>query len=370
MIIRKEQMATTDMNDNSAENSQGQNRTLINRTLVRIKVLQVAFAYYQNEGEGLSKNEEGTTKKKALTLPAVHKQLEKSYEDTYNLYLLLLDLVYELTRYAQQRIEDTQERAKIMHTPFEANWRFVNNRFAQQLFENKTLRSAIEERRLGWDAAHESLGILYKQIADSPFYEEYMNKEDCSYDDDKAIWRKIFNNLLTDNTEMENALEELEIALDGRDWTVEADMVISYVVKTIKRFKEESGANQLLLEMFQEDKNAWAGTDNKNKEHEFGERLLDSVLKNSEEYENLIVSCLKNWDKERLSYMDTIILKVALAEITTFPDIMLQVSMNEYIDIAREYSSENSPMFINGILEEAVATLKRENKLLKAVQAE
>ncbi|HCS87133.1 MAG TPA: transcription antitermination factor NusB [Bacteroidales bacterium] len=358
------------MNDNFAETPQGQNRTLINRTLVRIKVLQVVFAYYQNEGEGLPESGEDGTKQKAQTLCDARKQLEKSYEDTYNLYLLLLDLVYELTRYAQQRMEDAQERAKIMHTPFEANWRFANNRFAQQLFENKTLRSAIEERRLGWDAAHESLGTLYKQIADSSFYEEYMSKEDCSYDDDKAIWRKIFNNLLTDNTEMENALEELEIALDGRDWTVEADMVISYVVKTIKRFKEDNGANQLLLEMFQEDKNAWAGTGNKNKECKFGERLLDSVVKNSEEYENLIVSCLKNWDKERLSYMDMIILKVALAEITTFPDIMLQVSMNEYIDIAKEYSSENSPMFINGILEEAVATLKRENKLLKAVSAE
>lgn len=370
MIIRKAQMATTNMNDNSAENSQGQNRTLINRTLVRIKVLQVVFAYYQNEGKELSGEKDSTTKSKTLTLPAVHRHLEESYEDTYNLYLLLLDLVYELTRYAQLKIEDAQERAKIMHTPFEANLRFVNNRFAQQLFENRTLRTALEERRLGWDAAHESLGILYKQITDAPFYEEYMSKDDCLYDDDKAIWRKIFSNLLTGNPELENALEELEIALDGRDWTVEADMVISYIVKTIKRFKEENGADQLLLEMFQEDKEEQADTNGKNKECEFGERLLDSVLKHSEEYENLIVSCLKNWDKERLSYMDMIILKVALAEITTFPDIMLQVSMNEYIDIAREYSSENSPMFINGILEEAVATLKRENKLLKAVPAE
>lgn len=347
------------MNDNFAENPQGQNRTLINRTLVRIKVLQIVFAFFQNEGKETSDNTEGTSKRKTLTLPAVHRQLEDSYEDTYNLYFLLLDLVYELTRYAQTRIEDTQERARIMHEPFEANWRFVNNRFALQLFENRTLRTAIEERRLGWDAAHESLGTLYKQITDAPFYEEYMNKEECSYDDDKTIWRKIFNNILTENTELENALEELEIALDGRDWIVESDMIISYVVKTIKRFKEENGADQPLLEKFQE-----------NREGEFGKRLLDSVLKNSEEYEGLIVSCLKNWDKERLSYMDMTILKVALAEITTFPDIMLQVSMNEYIDIAREYSSENSPMFINGILEEAVTTLKRENKLLKAVPVE
>lgn len=346
------------MNDNSTEALRGQNRTLINRTLVRTKVLQTVFAYYQNEGGENNENLK-MLNGKANTAAAAVRQLKESYDNTYNLYLLLLDLVYELTRYAQERIEDAEERAKIMHTDLTTNLRFVNNKFAQQLFENRTLRTALDERKLSWNAAHESLAILYKQIVDSAFYTAYMNEETSSYESDKTIWKKIFSNLLAENTDLENALEELEIALDGRNWTTEADMVISYIVKTIKRFKEENGSEQTLLEMFQEYYEA-----------QFGTKLLESVLAHSDEYEDLIVSCLKNWDRERLSYMDKMILKVALAEITTFPDIMLQVSMNEYIDIAREYSSDNSPMFVNGILEEAVATLKRENKLLKAIPVE
>lgn len=357
------------MNDHRTEGAAGKNNTLVNRTLVRIKVLQIAFAYFQDEDKDCA-TEGNEQSAKMLSMPLWEGLLEKSYEDTYNLYLLLLDLVYELTRYAQTRIEEMEEHAKIMHTPFHANWRFVNNRFAQQLFENKTLRRAIAERNLGWDAAHESLSILYRQIVESPFYDAYMKSEDSSYMSDKTIWKKIFTLLLTDNEELGNALEELEIALDGRNWTVEADMVISYVVKTIKRFDEANGAEQELLEIFQSDRSGGDELTNKGKERDFGKTLLQSVILHSAEYEQRIESCLKNWEKDRLSYMDMIILKVAIAEIMTFPKIELQVSMNEYIDIAREYSSDNSPMFINGILEEVVSSLKRENKLYKAIVVE
>ncbi len=357
------------MNDHTTEGAAGKNMTLVNRTLVRIKVLQIAFAYFQDADRDDSA-EGSDPSSKMLSMPLWTSLLEKSYEDTYNLYLLLLDLVYELTRYAQTRIEEMQEHAKIMHNSFHANWRFVNNRFAQQLFENKTLRRGIAERNLGWDAAHESLSILYRQIVESPIYDAYMKSAESSYRSDKAVWKKIFSVLLTENEELGNALEELEIALDGRDWTVEADLVISYVAKTIKRFDEENGADQELLEIFQSDRNGGDELTNRGKERDFGKTLLESVILHSDEYEQRIVSCLKNWEKDRLSYMDMVILKVAIAEIMTFPKIELQVSMNEYIDIAREYSSDNSPMFINGMLEEVVSSLKRENKLYKAVVVE
>lgn len=357
------------MSEQRTEGSAEKNMTLVNRTLVRIKVLQIAFAYFQDmDNEHAADGGDPLLKKMSMSL--WEDLLEKSYEDTYNLYLLLFDLVNELTRYAQTRIEEMEDRAKILHTPFHANLRFVNNRFAQQVFENKTLRRGLAERNLGWDAAHESLNILYRQITESPIYDAYMKSEESSYASDKTVWKKIFGLLLTDNEELGNALEELEIALDGRDWTVESDLVISYVVKTIKRFKEENGAEQELLAVFQSDKSSGEELTNKGRERDFGKTLLESVLLHSDEYEHRIESCLKNWEKDRLSYMDMVILKVAIAEIMTFPKIELQVSMNEYIDIAREYSSENSPMFINGILEEVVSSLKRENKLYKAVMVE
>lgn len=314
---------------------------MINRTLVRTKAVQTLFAFGSNEGK---------------TRHTAEKELLSAFSDTYNLYFLLLDLVSELTSYAQQKIEEAQERAVAMHQDYNANPRFVNNRFAQQLFENRTLRRYLTDQKLCWDAGHEALAPLLKQITESDFYKEYMASEESSYEADKAVWRKIFSHVLANNEQLESALEELEIALDGRNWTTDADIIISYVVKTIKRFREENGSDQPLLEMFDTEA-----------ELDFGKRLLRTAIEHADEYEDMIAESLKNWEAERVAYMDMVILKVALAEITAFPEIALQVSFNEYIEIAREYSSENSPQFVNGVLEETVRRLKNENKLLKAV---
>lgn len=314
---------------------------MINRTLVRTKVVQNLFAYGSNEGK---------------TRLTTEKELLSAFSDTYNLYFLLLDLVNELTSYAQQKMDEAQERAVAMHQDYNANPRFVNNRFAQQLFENRTLRHYLTEGKLCWDVAHDALAPLYKQITESDFYGAYMSSDDVSYEADKAVWRKIFCHVLAGNEQLESALEELEVSLDGKNWTTDADIIISYVVKTIKRFREENGSDQALLEMF--DTEAELG---------FGKKLLRNAIEHSEEYEKLISGSLKNWDAERIAYMDMVILKVAIAELMSFPDIALQVTFNEYIEIAREYSSESSPQFVNGVLDEVVRRLKQENRLLKAV---
>lgn len=314
---------------------------MINRTLVRTKVVQTLFAFGSNEGK---------------TRLTAEKELLSAFSDTYSLYFLLLDLVNEITSFAQQKIDELQERAVAMHQDYDANLRFVNNRFARQLFDNRVLRSYLADQKLCWDAGHEYLALLYKQICDTDFFKSYMAAEESSYEADKAVWRKIFAHVLGGNEQLEGALEELEISLDGKGWTTDAEIVISYVVKTIKRFKEENGADQPLLEMFDTEA-----------ELNFGKKLLRTAIDNADQYEDMISENLKNWEAERVAYMDMVILKVALAEMLTFSDIALQVTFNEYIEIAREYSSESSPLFVNGVLDEIARKLKQENKLLKAV---
>lgn len=314
---------------------------MINRTLVRTKVLLTLFAYYQNEGK---------------TKFTAEKELMRSFSDTYSLYFLLLDFVNELTTLAQQKIDDAQERAQAMHTDFNANPRFVQNRFARQLFENRTLRHYLEDQKLSWDAAHDAVENVYRQLIDSDFYKDYMSSTETSYEADKAVWRKIFTYLLADSEQMENAFDELEVTLDASGWAADMNVILSYVVKTIKRFREENGADQPLLEMFDSED-----------EVDFAKKLLRLTIEHSDEYEQLIADALKNWDADRIAFMDKLILKTSLAEIFGFPSIAVEITMNEYLDLAHEYSTESSPQFINGVLDQIIRRAKAENRLLKAV---
>jgi N utilization substance protein B len=155
---------------------------------------------------------------------------------------------------------------------------------------------------------------------------------------------------------LQTALEEMELVLDQNYWTQEIDIILSYVVKTIKRFKQTNGDDQPLLQMFDSEE-----------EVNFAKDLLRLSIEKHEEYNELVVSHLKNWDADRIAYMDKIILQTALTEILNFPDIALEVSLNEYLEIAKEYSSEKSHIFINGILDEILRKYKQENNLLKAM---
>jgi N utilization substance protein B len=154
-----------------------------------------------------------------------------------------------------------------------------------------------------------------------------------------------------------SALEELEIRLDHQGWTVDIDLILTYVVKTIKRFKQENGDEQELLEMFDSDS-----------ELVFAKDLLRLSIEHADEYRELIAHAAQNWEADRIAYMDYIIMIAALTEITQFNDIALEVSMNEYIELAKEYSGEKSYTFINGILNKIVQNLRAENKLFKAVR--
>lgn len=312
---------------------------MINRTLVRTKVIQTLFAFYK-DGE-----------KTALT---ARKELLNSFSDTYSLYMLMLAFADELTTFADEQLQLNKERAAITHQAYTPNRRFVNNKIAQQLFNNRRLRTYLEEQKLCWDAGLSAIPAIYKQLIESPFYIEYMALDAPTYEDDKQLWRKIYANLLMDNEHLTAALEELEVILDHQGWTTDIDLVLTYVVKTIKRFKEENGDDQSLLEMFDSEQ-----------ELNFAKDLLSTAINNADEYRALIASVLKNWEAERIAYMDSIILIAALAEITQFNNIALEISMNEYIELAKEYSGEKSYGFINGVLNKIVQNLQQENKLFK-----
>jgi len=317
---------------------------MINRTMVRAKVIQTLYAYYKNE-----ENTPLTAKKELL----------KSFDNTYSLYMLLLDFVNEITTLYEEREEEEQQRAIVLHEEYHPHRNFINNRFAQQIFNNRQLRGFLKEKGYSWDVAHEELKALFRQIIATDFFQEYQALDAPTYADDKQVWRRIFVDVLADNDELESALDELELALDTSGWATDANVVISYVFKTIKQFKENSSKDQPLLDMF-----------NSEDELAFAKELLQKAIAGRDEYIMMIDNHLNNWELSRIAYMDIIILQTALAEIIGFPSIALQVSINEYLELSKEYSTDKSYAFVNGVLNSIIQDLKDENRLIKAVALE
>lgn len=312
---------------------------MINRTLVRTKVVQTLFAQYSGSDH---------------TALSARKTLLNKFSSTYSLYMMMLSFADELTTYAEEQISQNQKRAAVLHQSYTANRNFVNNRIAQQVFNNRRLRNYLDTENLRWDTGMSAIEATYKLLITTSFYQKFMALEAPTYEDEKALWRKIYGSLLLESETLNSALEEMEVALDQEGWTTDMDMVITYVIKTLKRFKEDDTDELPLLDMFGSEE-----------ELEFGKNLLQWSIELTEENKALIAKALQNWEADRIAYMDQIILLVALAEIRHFNEIALEISMNEYIEIAKEYSSEKSYVFINGVLNRIVNDLREENKLFK-----
>ena len=315
---------------------------MINRTLVRTKVVQTLFAQQKSNDQ---------------TQLTARKTLLNKFSSTYSLYMMMLSFADELTTYAEEQIAENQRRATVLHQTYEANRNFVNNRVAQQIFNNRRLRNYLENEHLTWDVGMSAVEATYKSMVEAPFYKEFMALEVPTYEDEKVLWRKVYSNLLLESEALESALEEMEVALDQEGWTVDMDMVITYVVKTIKRFKENDRDELPLLDMFSSED-----------ELTFAKNLMQWSIEQIEENKVLVAKSLQNWDANRVAYMDQIILLVALAEIRNSNDIALEISMNEYIEIAKEYSSDKSYVFVNGVLNRIVNDLKSENQLFKLIK--
>ena len=315
---------------------------MINRTLVRTKVVQTLFAHYKGSDH---------------TSLSARKTLLNKFSSTYSLYMMMLSFADELTTYAEEQIAENQRRATVLHQTYNANRNFVNNRIAQQLFNNRRLRNYMENEHLRWDVGMSAVEYTYKMLIDTPFYKEFMELEAPTYEDEKTLWRKIYGTLLLESEELTSALEEMEVALDHEGWTTDIDMVITYVIKTIKRFKASDGDELPLLDMFGSEE-----------ELTFAKDLLHWSIEQSEENKSLIAKSLQNWEADRVAYMDQIILLVALAEIRNCNEIALEISMNEYIEIAKEYSSDKSYVFINGVLNRIVNDLRADNQLFKVIR--
>ena len=307
---------------------------MINRVLIRLKVLQVIYAYYQNGGKNLE---------------AAEKELFYSLSKAYDLYKYLLLLMIEVTQFADRRIDNRRHKLRPTYEDLNPNTRFVDNAFMAQLMQNAQLEEFRANQKRTWDDEGDFVKHLFERIEETKAYQEYMAKEALTYEDDRELWRKLYRSTIAQNDEIDEILEEQSLY-----WNDDKAIVDTFVLKTIKRFEPENGAEQELMPEYKDDE-----------DKEFARKLLRTAITGAETYRKLMENNVKNWDMERFAFMDILIMQVALAEIFAFPSIPVSVTLNEYVEIAKMYSTPKSGSFINGMLDGIVNQLKSENKLNK-----
>ena len=309
---------------------------MINREIIRTKIVQLTYAYYQNG----SKN-----------IDSAEKELFFSLSKAYDLYTHLLALIVAITKEARRRNEVLTTRAQREGTPLPSQ-KFIFNRFALQLEENKMLNDFIGTQKRTWNDEPEFIGKMFELVESSDVYQDYMQSTDDNYDADRELWRKIYKNLIQNNPDLDAILEEMSLY-----WNDDKEIVDTFVLKTIKRFDEQNGAKQELLPEWDSEE-----------EQDFARKLFRAAILNADQYQRYMSEASHNWDFSRLAYMDVVIMQIAIAEIMTFPNIPVSVSINEYVDLAKLYSTHKSSGYINGMLDAIARHLVNTGKLNKYIE--
>lgn len=305
----------------------------IGRHLIRIKVLQTLYAYKKTENPDFD---------------VFYKELEFSIKKSYEQYLTFLLILSELRNYAEIRISKIQERQLKNEAEWQKLVKLANNKVLLQLSNNADFQSLIATEKISLENYNVAFKEIFNTVISSEFYDEYQNAED-SYASDKSMVRLALINVIAETESLADSFEELSIF-----WNDDVDNVISMVEKTIKNFTEENDEGGDILPMFA-DKDI----------HDFGYTLFTKSLKLWDSINPYIDKNLKNWTQERVAELDIIILQQATTELMVFPEIPIPVTMNEYIELAKWYSTENSAQFVNGILYKIADDLKQEGKIKK-----
>jgi N utilization substance protein B len=296
--------------------------------------LQVLYAYYKSDQNDINKSV---------------KELQFSINKAYELYFYILLLLVDIVLYAESRIEIARNKKVPSYQDLHPNTRFTDNRLLLQLRNNKQLLRFIETNHISWVNFPELIKELFMDISGSELYTAYMEAETCEYECDKKFITSALNHIILPNESLCQILEEKSIY-----WNDDLEFVISMVTKTIKQFEEKDGDEKELFELYKNDE-----------DRDFVVDLLKKALLKRELSLELIKEKASNWDLERIAFMDQLIMQLAITEMIEFTSIPTKVTLNEYLDIAKFYSTEKSNTFINGVLDKIMQKLKEEKIIRK-----
>ena len=305
---------------------------MINRVLIRLKTVQVIYAYYQNGGQK----------------PAVaERELAQSLDSAYSLYKTLVYLPIPLAVMARKSVERLKRMGEARIPRKEIL--LAENKYIRLLESNVELMQFVEGNDLSWLATSDFIKEIYPVVIASDVMEEYCQNEKFDFETDRELWKRLYKSIFQENESLDSLLEEQNIY-----WNGDRDLIDSFVLKTIRTMSEEGGAEQALQKEFRDDE-----------DRQFAIDLLRAGLAAEQERETMVSAACRRWDPSRLAFMDVLIIQVAMAELLKFPDIPVKVTINEYVDLAKSLSTPSSGSFVNGMLDTIVKDLIAQGKLDK-----
>ena len=317
---------------------------MINRVLIRIKVVQLVYSYM------LSRDPETLTDGKKRSKSDPKKTLKLSFDKSLELYYSLLKLIIDLTDLQALRLDEAKHKFLPTDEDLNPNTRFIDNWLVEQLRDCEELQDYINEHNITWRDDELFLRLMLDKVLNSKLYHDYMSMPATDQALDCELWHQMLKRVLLVDDDLFEFVESKSIY-----WGIDdLNIIGQFVMKTIRRF--EDNVENPILPQFKDEE-----------DREYSETLFLTSIKQLEENNALIDSFVKseNWDVDRIALMDRIIMCVALTEIKTFPNIPVNVSLNEYIEMAKNFSTARSGQFVNGILHAAVRRMKSEGTLMK-----
>jgi N utilization substance protein B len=308
---------------------------MLNRRHLRVKVLQSLYAYHQSSSRDIKLHE---------------KNLLQSIDKVYEMYIWMLSLISEVGSYAEA---DAQERAN-KHLPtaedLNADVKILGNRFILSLHQNKDFLAALKKYKISWTFEPELAKTLFIILKNSQEYKDYLQKTGDTIQTDKDIIKFIFKKVILKSSLAEQVFEDKFIY-----WPVDKDVLQALIAKTFKNFSDEDFQQNKLAEV----------SGNWEEDREFIVNLFEQSIRYNDDYQQLITEKTQNWEPDRIAMMDTLLMKMAIVEFVNFNSIPVKVTINEYLEISKEFSTPKSNSFINGILDKILSELKEQKKINK-----
>ena len=307
---------------------------MLSRRLLRLKVVKSLYAYVQAHSDNIA---------------AARRNLAASIDKTYELFFQMSTLVVEVARYAEERQEIARRKKLPTREDLNPNRKFVENEVIRRIAADEELNAFVEKHGLGWAAHPETVKNVYNNLLESEFYKSYMANPERSFKEDLQLVIDFYSLGLDDNETLESTLEEQSIL-----WSDDLGFALILTVRMLSSMRE--GHNSLKIPpKFKTDEDL-----------EFALELFEKSVLQYERNRDFIDKLAGNWDVERIAFMDIIIMSVALTEFREFPSIPVKVTLDEYIEISKYYSTPNSSLFINGVLDKAVERLTAEGEICKS----
>lgn len=296
--------------------------------------MQILFAYFKSENTSYTNSE---------------KELLYSINKTYELYHYLFLLIIDVVDYAESKIDIAKQKRIPTYSDLNPNTKFLTNKVVKQIASNQELIKYTNNHKLSWINYPELVKSIYNDILAFEEYAEYLQNPELSYNDDKKFIISVYEKIISNSELLYQILEEQSIY-----WNDDVEFVISMIIKTIQDFKETEKQNAKLQELYKNEDDVT-----------FVKTVFRKTILNHEQNMALIEKYIKNWDIERIAFLDMLLIEMAVTEITEIQTVPVKVSFNEYIEISKYYSTPKSRIFINGILDKIINNLKTENKITK-----